>query len=691
MRTSLLLATLFLSACATVGPRDPHRTLEAVTDPQVLAWVRPHNERTWKELSSHPLFPQLESEVRTIATSQDRIAWPSLVDGEMWNFWVDGEHPRGILRVTSQSEYAKKNPRWRTVLDVDALNRLEGKSWVYRGSPRLHSDYRWGLMSLSEGGSDRAEVREFDFREGRFVEGGFHLPPAKQYVSWLDRDTIFVATDFGAGTLTASGYPRQVRLWKRGTPLSSAKLVFEGDLADMSIGAYHIARPEGAVSIVTRRKSFYEEENFVWNNVTGQLTKLPFPASAEFIGFFQGHFLAKLRKLWKIDDRTLAAGTLVSLPAAASSPDRVEAVWSPSESSTLENLSFTRSHVVLQLLDNVQGVIQVASRANGRWQRRTLPFPENGFANAVDTDVRTDVVLFGFQSFTTPHGLYKVDLTEKPKPLRALKSMPAQFDATDVRAEQRWAVSKDGTRIPYFVIAKKGIKLDGKNPTLLYGYGGFETSLTPRYMSYAGKSWLSRGGVYAIANIRGGGEFGPRWHEAALKENRQRAYDDFIAVSEALISNGVTSPRHLGIQGGSNGGLLVGVAFTQRPDLYRAVICEAALLDMLRYHKLPPGASWVAEYGDPEVREEAAYIAKYSPYQNLRIDATYPRVYFYTSTGDDRVQPGHTRKMVARMEEMGHDVLFYENIEGGHGGTADIEQTIKKVAMQYAYLFERLK
>jgi prolyl oligopeptidase len=683
---------------------DSYIWLENVSSPEAMKWIAPHNKKSLDLLTADSRYKKIEDEVREIVTSKDRIPMPSVRDGKYRNFWQDHEHVRGIVRETTEQEYKKKNPKWETILDIDALNQAgsNGKktSWVWKGNNCLPPDYNRCLVGLSEGGKDSEIAREFDISKRAFFpvntssDSGFEVPEGKHTIAWLDENTLMIGTDFGPGTLTDSGYPKQVRIWKRGTPLSSAKLIFEGQKSDVSVSGWRNFRPESAYTYVQRSPNFFEEETSLYEG-DGKLTRIPFPTTAQFNSDFQGYLLAKLRKDWKTSRREFKAGSLVSLPVSEISNPKfensLELVYEPDSRSTLTFTAPSKSYLFLGILKNVHGQVLMASHSQSGWTHHSVPLPSRGMATLSDVSPFTDTVLASYQDFTVPTTLYKIDAAASPLKPEVLKRLPEQYNAKNVVVEQLESVSKDGTKIPYFLIHKKGIKLDGKNPTLLYGYGGFELSMTPYYFGTTGKVWIERGGVYAIANIRGGAEFGPRWHEAALKENRQRAYDDFASVAQDLINRKITSPRHLGIEGGSNGGLLVGVAFTQHPELFHAVICGSALLDMLRYHKLPPGASWMGEYGNPDDPKDAEFIVKYSPYQNLKPGVKYPKVFFVSSTADDRVQPGHSRKMVARMEEYGNDVLLFENTEGGHSASADLEQTIKKLTLEYTYLFQQLK
>lgn len=695
------MTTLLFHACShlTGEPKglkeshDPYLWLEDIYSETSLNWARKHNEKTLGILTENPIFRKFEPQIREILTAKDRIPFPQHQSGYVYNFWQDAEHVKGLWRRTPMADYALPHPKWEILLDIDALSKRENESWVFQGADCLPPQGKLCLVRLSRGGKDAAIIREFDLERKLFVDDGFLLPEAKTDIAWIDSNTLLVATDFGPGTLTDSGYPRIIKRWHRGTPLKDAETLMEVSANDMSISAWTSHRPEGNLSFVSRRKSFYEGENFLLTSDT-TLAKLPFPDSANFEGVFQGHIFAVLRFPWKLKSKTIPEGSLVSIPLnrLAEFDDALEVVYSPGERASIQYVNMTKNFILIDTLDNVKGRLVKIKKDKKGWAEEILPFPDNGEIGVVSIDAFDDLFFVQFQSFLVPTSLYLGNLDSAPGP-RMIRQLPVRFDSRKMVTEQRETVSRDGTKVPYFIVHKEDIKLDGTNPTLLYGYGGFEIGLTPSYLGTAGKVWLENGGIYVVANIRGGGEFGPKWHQSALKENRQRAYDDFISVAEDLIKHKFTSPRHLGIQGGSNGGLLVGAVFVQRPDIFNAVICQVPLLDMLRYHYLLAGASWTAEYGnpdDPADTQALAAIRRYSPYQNVKREVKYPRIFFYTSTRDDRVHPGHARKMVARMEEFGHDVIYYENIEGGHGGSADLDQLIRRISMDYTYLFMQL-
>ncbi len=670
---------------------DPFLWLEDVSGEKALAWVRSHNEKSLAFFKKDSRFAKIEEEVRKILLANDRLPYPALRDGWVYNFWQDNVHVRGIWRRAKLEEYVKPTPQWHTILDLDALATQEKENWVWAGVDCLPPKHTRCLLRLSRGGKDASVVREFDVETMKFVPNGFEVPEAKSRVTWKDENSVFVGTDFGPGSLTDSGYPRIAKLWERGTPLASATTLLEGQVKDVDISPASEFRPEGNYYYINRAVSFFESEVSMVQP-DGSLKRIPFPTDSDFRGVFQRQLLAVLRSDWKVGGKVFASGSVISLPleqlSLETSKLSPELIYQPDSVSAFSEMTTTKSAIYLGVLHKVQGKILRVTRENGQWITKPIDFPEKGALDFISANEFEDTFFVQYDSFLTPSTIYQVDGTSSP---RAVKQLPERFDAKDMIMEQHFSKSPDGTEIPYFSIHKKDLVLNGTNPTYLSGYGGFEIPLTPYYLGQMGKVWLASGGVAVIANIRGGGEFGPKWHQAVLTVNRQKAFDDFTSVAKDLIARKVTSAKHLGIRGGSNGGLLMGAAFTQHPELYNAVLCEVPLLDMLRYHKLLAGASWMAEYGDPEDPAMAKIISAYSPYQNVRKGVRYPKVFFYTSTKDDRVHPGHARKMAARMEEQGHSILYYENIEGGHGGAANLEQQILKSTMQYTYLFEQLK
>jgi prolyl oligopeptidase len=681
--TVLSLAVIILAAKCPMAAEpagnatDPYLWLEERDSKNALDWVKKHDSATLGELRADSNFATFQAEALAILSSKDRIPEGSLMGNYIYNFWQDADHVRGLYRRTSLDEYAKPNPQWETVLDIDSLNKVEGKSWVYKGANWLPPDYSRALVTLS--GTSKT-----------FVADGFSLPEAKSSVAWYDQNTVIVVTDFGANSLTTSGYPRIAKLWKRGTPISEAKTILEGENSDVSVNGYVSFRPEGNVFGLERNPTFWESTSWIVD-ANSQRTEVPLPKDANISAFFKGYVIARLYSDWL----GFSQGSIVALKLTdLKTPDlksKVELLYKPDDKSTVTGVAATKDYLLVSILKNVKGrILYICLSDSGvsRWPTGEVNLPEYGSVSVVTADDYSNEFMVSFQDFLTPTKLYLVD-GPRATP-REIKSRPAMFNGQDLSISQGEATSKDGTVIPYFLISRKDLKTDGNNPTLLYGYGGFRSSETPFYSGTVGKLWLERGGVFALANIRGGGEFGPRWHKAALLKNRQKSFDDFIAVAQDLVDRKITSPQHLGIQGGSNGGLLVGVAFTQRPDLFNAVVCQVPLLDMIRYTKLPPGASWIGEYGDPDSTDMRAYISTYSPYQNVRAGVKYPKVLFVTSTRDDRVHPGHARKTAAKMEEFGNMIYYFEETEGGHAASADNIQRAKRLAIEYTYLWKML-
>ena len=680
---------------------DPHLWLEDVGGERALAWVRERNAESRQVLEAHPRFATMRDGFRAILDSREKIPYVSRQGEWFYNLWRDADHQRGLWRRTTLASYKTAQPAWETVLDLDALGKAEKENWVWAGAHCLGPDYTRCLVSLSRGGADATVVREFDTRRKAFVDGGFALPEAKSDVTWRDADTVYVGTDFGPGSMTDSGYPRVIKRWKRGQPLAEAVTVFEGQAKDVAVGISVHRTPGHEHTVVSRALDFYNAELYLLREPAGAagqptLQRIPVPTDAS-VGFWYGRALVQLRSDWTVGGRRHAGGSLLvtELDALMRGAPRFATLFKPTATRSLAGYGTTRSHVLLEILDNVAGRVEEWRHGAQGWQRRVVkaPFPGTLNIGALhDPEIRDDPLaeayLLSYTDFLTPDSLLLGRTgTDAREPLKA---RPAFFDATGVKVEQRFASSKDGTQVPYFIVWPKGARADGQNPTLLYGYGGFEVSQQPWYSAGFGTAWYAHGGVLVVANIRGGGEFGPAWHQAAVKANKQKSYDDFIAVARDLVDRKVTSPRHLGIQGGSNGGLLVGAVMLQAPELFNAVVCQVPLLDMRRYHRLLAGASWMAEYGDPDKPEEWAWISAYSPYQNLKPGQKLPAVLFTTSTRDDRVHPGHARKMAARMRELGHAPLYYENIEGGHGGAADNAQKADMMALEFSFLWRQL-
>ena len=680
------------AAFATTDATDPYIWLEDVQSPRVDAWVAEKNKHSLGTLQSDPRYEGLYQQALDILQSRDRIPGVSIQrDGSLENFWQDAEHVRGIWRRTSMDSYNTANPQWETILDFDALAAAEGANWVYKGATCLAPEGRYCLISLSDGGKDAVTIREFDKVTKQFVEGGINLPESKSGVSWIDKDTLLISYAYDESSLTTSGYARTVRILKRGQTLDQAVQVFEGKTTDMSVSGYTLRDADGVVkaTFVQRMRDFYSSDKYILN-ADNSVTQVPMPAKGGINALVAGKLVISTDEDWTAPSgQTFKTGDIFAYDLDAWLADKsvqAELVLSPGEREAVEGISATRNRLVVALYENVRGSIYVYDPAD--WSRTRANLPENVTVGIGSTSSQNDQFFASVSGYLTPSSLYFGDAATGQMALS--KSLPPKFDATGKIVEQHQAVSKDGTLVPYFVVRSENAPMDGSNPTLLYGYGGFQSSLLPSYSGPMGKLWLERGGVYVIANTRGGGEFGPRWHQAALQENRQRAHEDFQAVALDLIARGITSQPHLGIMGGSQGGLFMGAMLTQRPDLINAAVIQVPLFDMLRFHKLLAGASWMGEYGNPDIAEERAWIAEYSPYQRLSADAPYPEVFIHTSTKDDRVHPGHARKAAARLEELGHQVLFYENTDGGHAAGANLRESARRLALEYTYLTRRL-
>ena len=694
------LAVLVLSACgrqdsAEQAPaydfsHDSYIWLEEVEGNKALAWVEEQNDASLGYLESLPDFESLKERNLEIYNSDERIATPAMQGDYVYNFWRDEDNIRGRWRRMLLDDYVEGSEEWDLVLDLDKLAEGEDEDWVWKGAQCLRPQYRRCLINLSRGGADAVVVREFDVETKAFVMDGFSIPEAKHRVSWIDENSVWIGSDFGAGSLTNSGYPRTARLWKRGEPIEEASEVFAGEQSDVAAGVYRTWDRDETYDVAYRTPSFFETLSYLYMG-DGRFEHIDIPKDADFLGVMNGQMLVQLKTDWQIGKTSYPQAALMSIDFARfMDGDRdFEVLVVPGESMAIPRggILTTRDYIVVRLLDDVVSRLQRFAFVDGQWMSEDIETDDLGTITLVSSSDESNIFFFTYENFLVPDTLYVAD--EGGRTVKALRSLPEFFDSGGMSVEQHFATSKDGTRVPYFIVLPRGFEPDAKTPTLMYGYGGFEVSRTPSYSATVGHSWLERGGAYVVANIRGGGEYGPAWHHAALKENRQRAYDDFIAVGEDLIARGITSPEHLGIRGGSNGGLLTGVMLTQRPDLWGAVVVQVPLLDMKRYNKLLAGASWMGEYGDPDT-DDWDYIKAYSPYHNLDPAADYPTPFFTTSTRDDRVHPGHARKMVARMKEMGHDLLYYENTVGGHAGASDNEQVARVQALIYSYLWDQL-
>ncbi len=678
-----------VAATQVIDLADPYGWLEDVTGEEALDWVRARNAKAQARIEEDPRFEALRSDLLEILDSSARIPNVSKRGEFYYNFWRDKTNERGLWRRTTLEEYKKDEPQWEILLDLDALGKAEDENWVWKGASLLRPDYSRALVSLSRGGADADVTREFDLVTKEFVKDGFQRPEAKGGMSWIDIDHVFISTDFGTGTMTESGYPRIAKIWTRGTPMESAKIVYEGTSTDMSVSAVHDDSPSFERNFVSRNLAFYNDELYFLKG-DAELVKIDVPNTANK-SVNREWMAVELREPWTVGSKTYNAGALlvIGFDAFMQGDRNFSVAFEPTDSTALSSFGFTKDYLLLNVLEDVKNRIYVLNWSRKGWVQQPLQgAPAFGTINisAVDSDESNEYFMTS-TDYLNPTTLSMGTIGKDPE---VLKRLPHFFDSKGLAISQHFAVSEDGTRVPYFMVGPKDIKLTADHPTLLYGYGGFEISLQPSYNASVGRAWLTQGGVYVVANIRGGGEYGPRWHQAALKANRLKAYQDFAAVAQDLYNRKITRKEQLGIQGGSNGGLLVGNMVTLYPDLFKAAVCQVPLLDMQRYNKLLAGASWMAEYGNPDVPEDWKFIQSFSPYQNVREGVQYPNVLFTTSTRDDRVHPGHARKMMAKMEAQGHPVWYYENIEGGHGGAANNRQSAFMQALAYTFLKQEL-
>jgi len=690
----MVLASAAAAAGADSGAarEDPFVWLERVDDERAMAWVRAEDAKTAAVLEEDARYSGLFEEALEIAEAKDRIPEPRLIGGRILNRWQDADHVRGIWRRTSLADYQKSAPSWTTILDLDALAAAEKANWFWSGADCEERAERRCMIGLSDGGEDAVTLREFDLRSARFVGGGFSLPRGKQDAAWQDADTLLVAREWSPGELTRSGYPFVVKRIKRGQPLSAAVEVFRGTASDVGVSPSAFNDGAGHRALVIRRSvSFFEAEyQLVRSNGT---SKLALPSKADIVALVAGRLIINLREDWTTDAGTFPQGSLVSIDLAATvaAPERLRPtlIYAPGPREAFQQAAATRGHLLVSVLDNVKGRAYVYKpESAGKWSRHRIALPDNVSIHIVDADLHSDRAFLSVTGFLTPTSLWLANVATGA--LAKVKTLPPRFDASHHVVEQFEAMSSDGTRIPYFVVHRIDMKLDGGTPTILTAYGGFLVSETPYYAPQTGKLWLERGGALVLANIRGGGEFGPAWHDAGLKTHRQRIFDDFTAVARDLIAKGITSPSHLGIQGGSNGGLLMGVQFIQHPELWGAVDMQVPLLDMLGYEHIAAGSSWVGEYGSVSNPEERAFLASISPYDNLKPGVPYPEALIWTTTKDDRVGPQHARKFAARLAAMGVPYLFYEVVQGGHGSGATLAERAAMTAREFTYFWRKL-
>lgn len=690
----LSLILCFITSCSllpTAESPDPFQYLEGVNDKKAMEWVENKNKTTLALLKADLRYTKIKKYMKRVMDSKDKLIYVSFHGDYAYNLWRDKKHVRGLWRRASIKSYLQGRPKWNSLLDIDQLAKKEKKNWVFKGGDVFQ---KRALVHLSDGGKDATTVREFDLKSRSFLKGGFYLPEGKHHVSWLSKDELLVGEGSEKKYLTTSGYPMRVQMWKRGESLKSAPVIFKGDKKDVAVWAYAIRDQEdGPVKFILIKKNmdFYNGKRFIYKS--NKLKPVNGPSDADFY-FESGSLFMRLKSKLKHQGKTYVAGSLIRFDEseylADSSKAKAELVFAPSKRIFIKSFAIINKHIVLSLNKEVSNeVVRVVKNKSGQWVQKRVNLPKNSTVYMLNDSKKNGFISLLISNYLLPKTLYNLNL--KTGRVARLQQEPKWFNSAPYKVTQHFAVSKDGTRIPYFMVNKKSAELNGKNPTIMYGYGGFAASMSPMYSAAIGYSWLAKGGTWVLANIRGGGEYGPQWHQAALKENRQKAYDDFKAVAEDLIKRKVTSPRRLGVVGGSNGGLLTGVALTQYPELFNAAAIQVPLLDMLRYHKLLAGASWIGEYGDPENSKMRKVLKSYSPYHNVKANQKYPKAFFMTSTADDRVHPGHARKMAAKMESMGHSFYYYENTEGGHGGSSNNEQRANWTALEYTYFLQMLK
>lgn len=698
---SIFTLALTFSSRDTVAQetQDPYLWLENIDGDKSLDWVRAANQKTDKRLTENPLYKSIYADALSALDSKDKLPEVNIIGDMVYTLKKDADHPRGLYQRASIADFKTGDAHWQPVLDIDEMSKNDGVKWVFHGMDCLKPKYQMCLIYLSPGGGDAHEMREFDAKTLKFVNQGFSLPAAKMQVSWMDQDHLFVATDFGVNSKTESGYARKIKIWSRGTALSKAEQVFEVSENSVSVSATRYKNEKQNIDLLVDIPSYWTRSYH--QLIDGEIVNLTLPETAIVSDMVDGKYVVSLKDGWAFNGQQYKQGSVLLIPPAAlmsgASVDSKNGIVLLVESSSdfiVENISVAKDSIIVTVLEDVKSKIYRYTLNSKGWQSNLIDLPKSGQITIASISQITGDFFARYEGFITPPTLYAVSSSLSPK---QILQQSATFDSSNLKVDQFFAKSLDGTRVPYFVVMNKNVQLDGKNPTHIFAYGGFRASLTPSYSgSYEdlngvyGKAWLERGGVYVIANIRGGAEYGPAWHAAALLENRHKAFEDFEAVAEDLFKRKITSAKHLGIEGRSNGGLLVGATMVRRPELYGAIVCGVPLLDMKRYNKLLAGASWMAEYGNPDT-DDWSFIKQYSPYQNLKQGQAYPPVFFFTSTRDDRVHPGHARKMAAKMKAAGHQVDYYENVEGGHKGSATSEQTAKRVALSFMHLWSNLK
>ncbi len=670
----------------TSDTNDPYIWLEDIEGEKSLEWVRAQNKLSEQAIANQPIFESLRDRYLEVFNDKDKIAYPTIVGDYVYNLWQDEKNERGVWRRMPKVDYIANKQDWEVVLDLDELSEKENKKWSFVGAEWLEPDNKICLVSLSDGGKDEHEIREFDIETKSFVEGGFYLAESKGGALWIDQSTLLICRDFGMGTLTNSGYPRIAKKWKRGISFEEAKVIYEVDSTHLGVWPWTVHSNNKQYVFIYKNISFWESEIYYLSG--NNLERIVYPKDANVYGLHKNELILSLQSDWDVNDKIYKEGCLISFDLNENLKGNIaiHTIYQPNVKSSFNSMNSTKDFIVVNIMENVQNKLIKYRIENEIWIKEELQAPIFGSIFLVASGEHSNDYFFQYSNLISPTTLYYYNNQN----IKEIKKVKHVFNAENLVVKQYEAKSKDGTIIPYFIVHKNDIDLNGKNPTLVYAYGGFNTALQPYYSAVRGIGWMEQGGVYVLANIRGGGEFGPSWHQAAMKEKRQNAYDDFFAVSEDLIEKKITSPEYLGAFGWSNGGLTAGVVFTQRPDLYNAVAIGTPLLDMKRYSKLHAGASWMGEYGDPDIPEDWEYLKKYSPYHNVFKEKKYPEVLFITSTKDDRVHPGHARKMAAKMMDMGYPIFYHETIEGGHRAASTNMQEANMWATIFTYLNMKL-
>ena len=674
----LILLFVNISFSQTNQNEDPYLWLEEINGDKAIEWVKGQNFISAEMIEESPLFDSLYKRFLASYNDQNKIAYPNLVGQYVYNLWKDENNQQGVWRRILIEDYLNKKSNWEIILDLDILSKKENKNWVYKGVEWLKPQNERCLLYLSDGGSDKNYMREFNVKTKDFESDGFNHTESKDGASWLDEKTILIYRDFGKGSITKSGFSRTVRKWERGTDIEKAETIFEIDSTNMKASSAVFNNGESIHAFLINDNISTLEYYYLKNT---ELVKLSFPADALLYGVFKNEMLLLLRSDWKLDNDIYKTGSFISLNINDNIKGKlsVRPIYLPNDRSSFFDVAVSKDFITLNIMEDVQNRLLKYTFQKNMWIAENIDVPKLGSIRLIASDMQSNNMFFTYNNLITSTTLYALNLNKT----QAIKTLKKAFNANNLEVHQYFASSKDGTGIPYFIVHQKNIKLNGNNPTIISAYGGFNRAIQPNYDEKVGLAWLERGGVYVIANIRGGGEYGPSWHKAAIKGNRQNAFDDLFAVTEDLISRNITSPKKLGLIGGSNGGLLAGVAYTQRPDLYNAIVCAVPILDMKRFSKLLVGASWISEYGDPDIPEEWQYLQKYSPYHNIKENVDYPEIFFITSTKDDRVHPGHARKMAKKLSDMGYSYYFHEKTEGGHG----IGSTNKQIADNAARAF----